>query len=210
MFKDISFYNKIISLILLVIALVLVQNYSVFLLICGLVLVLAFINKKIGLLIVNIINFALVYFLGSDPTLFVVFKFILPIIYIFVIEDSLYIVEKRFLYDSLFYRNRSKVKDYMKKYYWDKCYEKNMGNLDQVTKYLDNSRDVRKFKGYIEDEAYDKTKKDINRKYLIDKIRYDRYFTKKRNFLINEWGLNDTFFLGLNIAVLLLVVFLGR
>ena len=46
MYKSLSFYGKFLSFILLVIAMVLLRNYNIFLLICGMIFILSFLNKN--------------------------------------------------------------------------------------------------------------------------------------------------------------------
>ena len=140
MYKSLSFYGKLVSFILLVIAMVLVKNYNIFLLICGMVFILRSINKEKKYFLDSLVLFLATYILEFNDITFIVLKVLLVIVYALIIESSLLSLEKRFLYDKLFYRNRTskKLRGYIRKYYYKDLLNNNIEANKRIEKYLDN------------------------------------------------------------------------
>ena len=140
MYRSLSFYGKLVSFILLVIAMALVNNYNIFLLICGMVFILSFINKDKKYFVISLILFLCTYIFSFNKIVFIVLKVLLVIVYAMIIESSLLSLEKRYLYDKLFYRNSTsvKLKGYIRKYYYNDLVNSNVEASKRVEKYLDN------------------------------------------------------------------------
>ena len=187
MYKSLCFYGKLVSFILLVIAMVIINNYNIFLLVCGMVFILSFINKKKRYFFLCLILFLSTYLIEFNDITFIVLRILLIIAYALIIESSLLSLEKRYLYDKLFYRNKNsnKIKGYIRKYYYRDLYNNNMESNKRIEKYLDNPD---KFKKYLKTQAEKKAYVEIDNLYLLDRIRFDRFFNKKKSRLPFSWN----------------------
>ena len=107
MYKSLSFYGKLLSFILLVVAMVILKNYNIFLLICGMIFILSFLNKNGLYFMFCLVLFVSTYLIPYSEITFLVLKLVLIILYALIIESSLLSLEKRYLYDILFYRNNT-------------------------------------------------------------------------------------------------------
>lgn len=209
MYKSLCFYGKLVSFILLVIAMVIINNYNIFLLVCGMVFILSFINKKKGYFFLCLILFLSTYLIEFNDITFIVLRILLIIAYALIIESSLLSLEKRYLYDKLFYRNKNsnKIKGYICKYYYRDLYNNNMESNKRIEKYLDNPD---KFKKYLKTQAEKKAYVEIDNLYLLDRIRFDRFFNKKKSRLPFSWNNYDNFYIAVSLFLFVLVVVLGR
>ena len=77
----------------------------------------------------------------------------------------------------------------------------------RIEKYLDNPD---KFKKYLKIQAEKKAYVEIDNLYLIDRIRFDRYFNKKNSRLPFSWNNYDNFYIAVSLFLFVLVVVLGR
>ena len=209
MYKSLCFYGKLVSFILLVIAMVIINNYNIFLLVCGMVFILSFINKKKRYFFLCLILFLSTYLIEFNDITFIVLRILLIIAYALIIESSLLSLEKRYLYDKLFYRNKNsnKIKGYICKYYYRDLYNNNMESNKRIEKYLDNPD---KFKKYLKTQAEKKAYVEIDNLYLLDRIRFDRFFNKKKSRLPFSWNNYDNFYIAVSLFLFVLVIVLGR
>ena len=209
MYKSLCFYGKLVSFVLLVIAMVIINNYNIFLLVCGMVFILSFINKKKRYFFLCLTLFLSTYLFEFNDIVFIVLRVLLVIAYALIIESSLLSLEKRYLYDKLFYRNKNsnKIKGYIRKYYYRDLYNSNMEANKRIEKYLDNSD---KFKKYLKAQAEKKAYVEIDNLYLLDRIRFDRFFNKKKSRLPFSWNNYDNFYIAVSLFLFVLVVVLGR
>lgn len=209
MYKSLSFYGKLVSFILLIIAMIIIKEYNIFLLICGMVFILSFINKKKRYFFMCLILFLSTYILNSNDISFIILRILLVIMYALIIESSLLSLEKRYLYDKLFYRNKNsnKIKGYIRKYYYRDLLNNNMEDNKRIEKYLDNPD---KYKKYLKNQAEKKAYVEIDNFYLIDRIRFDRFFNKKKSTLPFSWNNYDNFYIAVSLFLFVLVVVLGR
>jgi len=209
MYKSLCFYGKLVSFILLVIAMIIIKDYNIFLLICGMVFILSFINKKKRYFFLCLILFLSTYILKFNDVSFLVLRILLIIAYALIIESSLLSLEKRYLYDKLFYRNKNsnKIKGYIRKYYYKDLVNSNMEANKRIEKYLVNPD---KYKKYLKLQAEKKAYVEIDNLYLLDRIRYDRFFSKKKSRLPFTWNNYDNFYIAVSLFLFVLVVVLGR
>lgn len=209
MYRSLSFYGKLVSFILLVIAMVLVNNYNIFLLICGMVFILSFINKDKKYFVISLILFLCTYIFSFNKIVFIVLKVLLVIVYAMIIESSLLSLEKRYLYDKLFYRNSTsvKLKGYIRKYYYNDLVNSNVEASKRVEKYLDNPE---KYKRFLYNQSCKKANVELDNLYLLDRIRYDRFFSSKKSKLPFNWNNYDNLYIGISLMLFVLVIVLGR
>lgn len=209
MYKSLSFYGKLVSFILLVIAMVLINNYTIFLLVSGMIFIVSFLNKNRFYFILALILFLAIYLIPNTVYTFLVLRILLVILYAFIIESSLLSLEKRYLYDKLFYRNRTtkQMKKYMKKYY-GKDLDSNIKDKNRtIQKYL---YDKDKYKTYLKEQAKIKENIAIDDIFLIDKMRYDRFFTSKKYKLTFSWNNYDNFYIAVTLILFVIVIVFGR
>ena len=209
MYKSLSFYGKILSFILLLIAMVIIKNYNIFLLICGMVFIVSFINKDRKYFIFCMLLFLATYLTSYNEVSFIIFRVLLVLSYALIIESSLMSLEKRYLYDLLFYRNSTskKLRRYMKKYYYHDIVNRNVDNNRKIKKYLDNQN---KYDKYLMNQAEKKAENEIDNIYLIDRIRFDRFFGSKKKRLALSWNNYDNFYMCISLLLFVLVLVLGR
>lgn len=209
MYKSLCFYGKLVSFILLVIAMIIINNYNIFLLVCGMVFILSFINKKKRYFFLCLILFLSTYLVEFNDIVFIILRVLLVVAYALIIESSLLSLEKRYLYDKLFYRNKNsnKIKGYICKYYYRDLYNSNIEANKRIEKYLDNPD---KFKKYLNNQAEKKAYVEIDNLYLLDRIRFDRFFNKKKSRLPFSWNNYDNFYIAVSLFLFVLVVVLGR
>jgi len=209
MYKSLSFYGKLLSFILLVIAMIVIENYNIFLLVSGMVFILSFINKDKKCFFMSLILFLLTYILSFDNITFILFRVLLVIVYLLIIESSLLSLEKRYLYDKLFYHNKSskKIREYMKKYYYKDIFNNNINNNKRIEKYLVNPN---KYDKFLKKQARRKTNIEIDNYYLLDRIRFDRHFSKKKSKLTFSWNNYDNFYIAISLILFVIVIVLGR
>lgn len=209
MYRSLSFYGKLVSFILLVIAMFLIKNYNIFLLVCGMVFILSFINKDKKYFLVSLILFLATYILEFNDIIFIVLRILLIVVYALIIESSLLSLEKRFLYDKLFYRNRTskKLRGYIRKYYYKDLLNNNMESNKRIEKYLENPD---KYSKYLKRQAERKAHIEIDSLYLLDRIRYDRFYNRKKSKLPFTWNNYDNFYIAISLLLFVLVIVLGR
>lgn len=209
MYKSLSFYGKLVSFLLLVIAMIIIKNYNIFLLVCGMIFILSFINKDKKYFLMGLVLFLLTYILNYNVIVFIILRILLVILYALIIESSLLSLEKRYLYDKLFYRNSTskKLRQYMKKYYYRDVLNSKMNDNKRIEKYLKDSNKYRKF---LERQAIKKANIEIDNFYLLDRIRFDRFFTKKRSKLTFSWNNYDNLYISVSLILFVIVIVFGR
>lgn len=209
MYKSLSFYGKLVSFVLLVIAMVVIKSYNIFLLVCGMVFILSFINKDKKYFFLSLILFLSTYILSFNDITFIVLRVLLVVVYALIIESSLLSLEKRYLYDKLFYRNRTskKLRGYIRKYYYKDLLNNNIEANKRIEKYLDNPD---KYKKYLNSQATRKAYLEVDNLYLLDRIRYDRFYNSKKSKLPFTWNNYDNFYIAVSLLLFVLVIVLGR
>lgn len=209
MYRGLSFYGKLISFILLVISMVIIKSYNIFLLVSGMIFIVSFLNKDKKCFFLSLGLFLLIYILEFNYFCFIVLRILLVIVYAFIIESSLLSLEKRYLYDKLLYRNRSsnKIREYVKKYYYDDLLEKNIESNKRIGKYLSDSS---MYNSFLNRQARKKTSVGVDDLYLLDRIRFDRFYNKKKSKLTFSWNNYDNVFLSISLIIFVIVIVLGR
>lgn len=209
MYKSLSFYGKLVSLILLCIAMVVIRSYNIFLLVCGMVFILSFINKEKKYFIISLVLFLLTYILAFNDISFMLLRIALVIVYALIIESSLLSLEKRYLYDKLFYRNKNskKLRNYIRKYYYKNVLNSNLEANKKVEKYLKN---IDKYKEFLNRQAEKKANLEMDNLYLLDCIRFDRFYNKKKSRLTFSWNNYDNLYIAVSLLLFVLVIVFGR
>ena len=209
MYKSLSFYGKLVSFILLVIAMVIIKSYNIFLLVSGMIFIVSFVNKDKKCFFLSLALFLLTYILEFNNISFIIFRVLLVLVYALIIESSLLSLEKRFLYDKLFYGNRTskKVREYIKKYYYKDLLSNNIESNKRIEKYL---KDPEMYDGFLNRQAKKKTNVEIDNFYLLDRIRFDRFYSKKKSRLTFSWNNYDNVYLAISLILFVLVVIIGR
>jgi len=209
MYKSLSFYGKLVSFVLLVIAMIIIKSYNIFLLVSGMIFIVSFVNKDKKCFFLSLALFLLTYILEFNNISFILFRILLVIIYALIIESSLLSLEKRYLYDKLFYSNKNskKVREYVKKYYYKDILEKNIYYNKKIEKYL---KDPGMYSVFLNRQAKKKTNVEIDNFYLLDRIRFDRFYSRKKSKLTFSWNNYDNFYLAISLILFVLVVIIGR
>ena len=209
MYKSLSFYGKIVSFVLLVIAMVIIKSYNIFLLVSGMIFIVSFVNKDKKCFLLSLALFLLTYILEFNNISFILLRVLLVIVYALIIESSLLSLEKRFLYDKLFYGNRTskKVREYIKKYYYKDILNNNIESNRRIEKYL---KDPEMYDNFLNRQAKKKANVEIDNFYLLDRIRFDRFYSKKKSKLTFSWNNYDNVYLAISLILFVLVVIIGR
>ncbi len=208
MYKGLSFYGKLVSFILLVISMVIIKNYNIFLLICGMIFIVSFLNKNKILFFISLLLFLVTYLVPYNLPTFIALRVCLVILYALIIESSLLSLEKRYLYDKLFYRNRTtkQLKRYMRRYYYKDIINEIDDYNESVNKYLFEKD---KYKKFLKEEAEKKAEVRIDDLYLLDKMRFDRFFTNKKSKLSFSWNNYDNFYIAVTLLFFVIVIVFG-
>lgn len=209
MYKSLSFFGKLISFIILVVAMIIIRNYNVFLLICGVVLILGFLNRDKKYFAFCLVIFLVTFFISYNEIMFIILRILLVITYGLIIESSLLSIEKRYLYDVLFYwnNNSKKLRGYIKTYYYRDLVDRNIDNNRRLSKYLE---DDKKYNKYLTNQAEKNAEIEIDNLYLIDRIRFDRFYSQKKNKLTFSWNNFDNLYVCVSLILLVIVLILGR
>ncbi len=209
MYKSLSFFGKLISFIILVVAMIIIKNYNVFLLICGVVLILGFLNRDKKYFAFCLVIFLVTFFISYNEIMFIILRILLVITYGLIIESSLLSIEKRYLYDVLFYwnNNSKKLRGYIKTYYYRDLVDRNIDNNKRLSRYLE---DDKKYNKYLTNQAEKKAEIEIDNLYLIDRIRFDRFYSQKKNKLTFSWNNFDNLYVCVSLILLVIVLILGR
>ena len=208
MYKSLSFYGKLLSFILLVVAMVLLRNYNIFLLICGMIFILSFLNKNRLYFLLCLVLFVATYLIPFSEISFYILKIVLIVLYALIIESSLLSLEKRYLYDILFYRNSTtkQLKKCIKRYYYKDVISSIENDNVSIQKYL---FDKDKYKNFLKEESKNKAEIELDNLYLIDKLRYDRYYTSKKSKLTFSWNNYDNLYMALSLILFVIVIVFG-
>ena len=208
MYKSLSFYGKLLSFILLVVAMVILKNYNIFLLICGMIFILSFLNKNGLYFMFCLVLFVSTYLIPYSEITFLVLKLVLIILYALIIESSLLSLEKRYLYDILFYRNNTakQLKKCIKRYYYKDVLSTIENDNISIQKYL---FDKDKYKSFLKEETKNKAEIELDSLYLIDKLRYDRYYASKKSKLTFSWNNYDNLYMALSLVLFVIVIVFG-
>ena len=208
MYKSLSFYGKLLSFILLVVAMVILKNYNIFLLICGMIFILSFLNKNGLYFMFCLVLFVSTYSIPYSEITFLVLKLVLIILYALIIESSLLSLEKRYLYDILFYRNNTtkQLKKCIKRYYYKDVLSTIENDNISIQKYL---FDKDKYKSFLKEETKNKAEIELDSLYLIDKLRYDRYYASKKSKLTFSWNNYDNLYMALSLVLFVIVIVFG-
>jgi len=199
MFKKISFVIKMISLVLLVIMCFFVNN-GFLIILSGIIIIISLMNKKKNLIYSSFLLMILSIFLGWILGFRIIIKIALIINYLMLIESSLASVDKRLLYDIFLYRKK-KNKDGIKRYYEETLKDNYRGELSKYKKY--NSG----IENNIDKEVIDSS---IDHLYLIDKMRFDRFYNKKRIILNKSINYYDKLYISVNILIVIMGIMFGR
>ena len=196
------------SFILLVIAMILLKNYNIFLLICGMIFILSFLNKNRLYFLLCLVLFVATYLIPFSEISFYILKIVLIVLYALIIESSLLSLEKRYLYDILFYRNSTtkQLKKCIKRYYYKDVISSIENDNVSIQKYL---FDKDKYKNFLKEESKNKAEIELDNLYLIDKLRYDRYYTSKKSKLTFSWNNYDNLYMALSLILFVIVIVFG-
>ena len=85
MYKGLSFYGKLVSFILLVIAMIIIKSYNIFLLVSGMIFIVSFVNKDKKCFLLSLALFLLTYILEFNDISFIIMRGLLVIIYALII-----------------------------------------------------------------------------------------------------------------------------
>ena len=66
-----------------------------------------------------------------------------------------------------------------------------------------------KYKTFLKEEAKAKAEIELDNLYLIDKLRYDRYFTSKKSKLTFSWNNYDNLYIALSLILFVIVIVFG-
>ncbi len=157
-------------------------------------------NKKKNLIYSSLLLMTLSVFLGWILGFRIIIKIALIIDYLMLIESSLALVDKRLLYDMFLYRKK-KNKDGIKRYYEENLKDNYRGELSKYKKYntgIENS---------INKEVIDSS---INQLYLIDKMRFDRFYNRKKIIFNKKINYYDKLYISGNVLIVIIGIMFGR
>lgn len=178
MFKKVNMINKLVSLFIFIIILIVLKiNVLVFLpAILTLILVLTSFNKRN--LFISLAFLLLSFFIPNILYLNVLYKALILLFFIFALENSLTADEKRNFYA---YLNKSKFIDNKK--IIDRCYKEDLSNTIEfenslIYKYVSNKEEKKSYKNYLKHEKEKKLISETKYKYLLNKLRYGNFHDK--------------------------------
>ena len=155
-----------------------------------------------------LVLFVSTYLIPYSEITFLVLKLVLIILYALIIESSLLSLEKRYLYDILFYRNNTtkQLKKCIKRYYYKDVLSTIENDNISIQKYL---FDKDKYKSFLKEETKNKAEIELDSLYLIDKLRYDRYYASKKSKLTFSWNNYDNLYMALSLVLFVIVIVFG-
>lgn len=189
--KNLNLINKILTIILVSIIVLVTGNDMVFLILASTGIIYCLYSRKFVLMFIFILSVVLeVVAVNFDfLRIYKIYDVILILGLIMLIIGNFSLDQRRYLFDRFMYRfkNSKKTKKHLRKCYYAECLSK---NLEEVSKYnnLTNSK-------FLHKQAVLKTTKDLNDIYLLYKLRFYQIYNKKSPLFPDRWTRNDTFYL---------------
>lgn len=205
MFKRVNLLNKLISLLIFFLILIILKaNTLVFLpAILTLTLILTNINKRN--LIIALIFLFLSFFISNNMQLIIIYRVLIFIFFALALENSLTGADKRNFYSYLY--NKKLIDN---KAVIDRCYREDLNNTIEfdnslLYKYINNKNEKIAYKKYLKQEKEKKLKRETKYKYLLDKLRYGSYHDKCKTTAYRfKWTNSDNLYIAIFIFGFLL------
>lgn len=205
MFRKINIYNKLICLILFALSLLLLRKYDFYFIPIILVFVMSLIHQKNKYIFTSLAIFIIYLIIPYSLIFFIISKIILFIVYALILDESLSIREKNYLYNFL---NGKKIVD--EKKVIERCYkEKIIDDIDfensLVYKYAIDRDEFKRNSQILKENKKLKLNEELRYKYLIDRIRFGNNDKKAKSKLRIIWTNYDNIFLAVNLFILIIV-----
>ncbi len=208
-FSELNLFNKIISLICVLLSLCFVRNLIFIYVIIGAIILMTLLIKNYNALLYMIIPIVLSFFVnGYNYTyMMIIIKMLIMIVHIFNILFIISSKERMYLLNALFYSGNKKARSFIfNRRYYKKVKAKNKKNFLTVKEKLEPKI---MYSNYINNRIKENTKSELNDIYLINRIRFYNYYKVRKSMLKLSWINLDNTFLLVNV-LLFVVIYLYR
>lgn len=201
--KSLNLYNKLFSLIVMLIAIILADQFYIVFTLIIISLVMSILLKDYDGLQLVIISIIVSLFYYIHPFLLIFVKVVLVGIFFILTRSMISKKEKRFLLEKITYLVKGN-KTF--RFYLDHCYKKDLFNqnlcvYDNLDKYQ-----RRKNSKYMISEVAKKTNLDMQDYATLNKIRFFGMFNKKTSMIKHSWNKDDNTLCLLSLLVFILVI----
>lgn len=201
--KDLNLYAKFISLLLIMLSIIMVENVYIVFIIIGLSILISAILKNFEALQLSLILVVASMFYYLHPFLLIIVKLILLYVLYLIAKEMTNNKEKMYIVDKLFYKSRNKksMQLYLDSCYKSKKFDNNMQVYDDIDKYA-----RRKYSNYIVKQALIKTNYDLQDVSYRNKLSFYKFYDKKTSILNMKWGNVDNTFMIASILIFILTI----
>lgn len=201
--KDLNLYAKFISLLLIMLSIIMVENVYIVFIIIGLSILISAILKNFEALQLSLILVVASMFYYLHPFLLIIVKLILLYVLYLIAKEMTNNKEKMYIVDKLFYKSRNKksMQLYLDSCYKSKKFDNNMQVYDDIDKHA-----RRKYSNYIVKQALIKTNYDLQDVSYRNKLSFYKFHDKKTSILNMKWGNVDNTFMIASILIFILTI----
>lgn len=201
--KELNLYSKVISLILMMLSIIMVNNVYLVFIIIGISLIISLMLKDFEAIQLSLILIVASMFYYLHPFLLIIVKLILLYVFYLIVKDMMNSKEKMYIIDKLFYKSRNKqsMDLYLNNCYKNQKFNENLKIYDDIDKYT-----RRKYSKYIVKQSEIKTNYDLQDISYRNKLSFYKYYNNKTTVLNMDWRKLDNTFLIISLLIFVLVI----
>lgn len=201
--KDLNLYAKFISLLLITLSIIMVNNVYIVFGIISLSILISAILKNFEALQLSLILVVISMFYYLHPFLLIIVKLILLYVFYLIAKEMTSNKEKMYIIDKIFYKSKNKksMQLYLDSCFKNKKFDKNMKVYDDIDKYT-----RRKYSNYIIKQSLIKTNYDLQDISYRNKLSFYKFYNKKTSILNMKWGNIDNTFMIVAFLIFVLAI----
>jgi len=201
--ENLNIYFKTLSLLLLTISILFVNNFALVITIISILLVISYCFKDYESLQLSLILVLVSFFYYLHPFLLIIVKLMLFYNIYLVFKRMINKSEKRFLLDKIFYSIKTKksMDIYLENCFKNQKFRKNLEVFNDMN-YITKQQNI----NYIVKQAEIKTSYDLQDVYYRHKLSFYKFYNQKTSIMNFEYGVSDIVFIILSIVIVILAI----
>lgn len=189
--KELNLTNKILTIVLVCLGVLLTNNDMVFLLLSSIGIVYSVSSKRFILLLFFVFSIV-VYTININFSFLYIYNIcdlLLILSFTALVISTFSISQRQYIFDRTMYRLKSykKTKKHLKNCYYDECLKRNIDKMDKYNNLVNTK--------FLNKQAGLKTNKDLDDIYLLYKLRFYQIYNKKNPLFPDRWKKSDTLYL---------------
>ena len=189
--KELNLTNKILTIVLICLGVLLTNNDMVFLLLSSIGIVYSVSSKRFIFLFFFVFSIV-VYTININFSFLYIYNIcdlLLILSFTALVISTFSISQRQYIFDRTMYRLKSykKTKKHLKNCYYDDCLKRNIDKMDKYNNLVNTK--------FLNKQACLKTNKDLDDIYLLYKLRFYQIYNKKNPLFPDRWKKSDTLYL---------------